>query len=152
MAIELPSEPGKPPRHVPLLGTFLGIFIAYGLLRVMLNALIGFDFAWEINAINSWMVVIIGLIVGGSIGGVIQLRHQGRAADIPSFLRRVLLGGLDLFLIWVPMFLAYWLGERLAGGVGALVGLVGSAVLIFLVQRRFFHRPLSEKPSAPPPA
>jgi len=41
---------------------------------VLLNALIGFDFGWGINVINGWMVLIIGLIVGGGVGGLIPNR------------------------------------------------------------------------------
>jgi hypothetical protein len=74
MAGEASGDQGKLPKQVPVLGLLIGFSIVYVLLRVLLNALIGFDFGWGINVINGWMVLIIGLIVGGGVGGLIPNR------------------------------------------------------------------------------
>jgi hypothetical protein len=122
---------------VPVLGALMGTFLVYGFLRMVLHEFIGFDFPWEINTIIAVMILLISLIVGGSIGGLIQLQKQGRTAEIPSFLRYLLANVVRLVLLWAVMVLGDWLGETFYGRVGGLIGLVASGVLFFVVQLRF---------------
>jgi hypothetical protein len=148
MASEARGDQGKLPK--PVLGTLLGFFLVYGALRVVLNALVGFDFGWAINFIHGWTVVIIALLVGAGLGGLIQLWTQGRAAEIPRFLRQLYLSLFKLlFFLWVPMFLAAWLGDRLYGSMGHDIGLVVSAVLIIPIWCWLVGRSSGEKPSTP---
>ena len=122
---------------VPVLGALMGTFLVYGFLRMVLHEFVGFDFPWEINTIIAVMILLISLIVGSSIGGLIQLQKQGRTAEIPSFLRYLLANVLRLVLLWAVMVLGDWLGESFYGRVGGLIGLVASGVLFFVVQLRF---------------
>jgi hypothetical protein len=152
MASGARGEQGKLPRQVPVLGTLLGFVVVFVVLSVTLKQVFPTELDWESRIALQAATFIIGLIVGGGIGGLIQLRKQGRVAEVPRFLRHLFLSLVKfLFLLWVPMFLAAWLGERLYGRVGHSVGLVASAVLLFLVQCWLVRRSSSEKPSIPPP-
>jgi len=136
----------------PVLGPFLGILTVYAVLRVLLHAAVGFDYRWEINVLNGCTVFFTALMVGGSIGGVIQLWKQGRAAEIRGFLRNML-GVLCRFLFMGgPMFLGGWLGDRFYGSVGYDIGLVVGAVLTIPVMWWLAFRSSREKPSSSPPA
>jgi hypothetical protein len=80
MASEAPGDQGKLPEQVPVLGTLLGFVVLFVVLSVTLNEVFGTDVYWQIPSF------IIGWIVGGGIGELIQLRKQGRAAEFPRFL------------------------------------------------------------------
>jgi hypothetical protein len=151
MASEAPVEQGKPPKKMPVLGFLLGLFVGAVALWVTLNYLLEAEstlqnpFLWQI-------LYLIGMYVGGGIGGLIQLRKQGRAAEVPSFFRLLLVAALSLSLLFGSMSLATWLGERLHGRVGYWVGLLGSGLLWFLIECWRHSRSSSEKSPAPPPA
>jgi hypothetical protein len=134
MASKAPRDQGKPP--VPVLGTIFGTVVVSVPLSRTLREVLGteFDRAISPGIVSLTISFVVGLLVGGGIGGLIQLWKQGRAADIPSFLRHLIFSVLKfLFLFWVPLFLGAWLGDRFYGSVGHDVGLVISAVVITLV-------------------
>ena len=152
MASVAPREQAKRSRQRPVLGPFLGFVIVYAVLRVLLYAAVGFGFLSKINDINPFVFFFIALLVGGSLGGLIQLWKQGKTAEIPGFLRHMLVVSLKFLLMWVPMFLAAWLGERSYGSVGHDIGLVAGAVVIIPVLWWLAVRSAREQAPAPPPA
>jgi hypothetical protein len=95
--------------------------------------------------------LVIGALVGGGVGGIIQLGIQGRAADIPRLLRLLLRVALSVIFSFVLLFLGARLGQRFYGRVGEWVGLLGCAFLLFFVRSRLDRRSSSETPAALPP-
>jgi hypothetical protein len=131
--------------QVPALGTILGFVPVYVVLTRALFELFGTEFPWQFVSLT------IGWLFGGGIGGLIQLRKQGRTAEIPRFLRLLFLLLLQfLFLLMLPMFLAAWLGEKLYGNAGHWVGMVGSGVLIFSIRCWLARRSASDRRATTP--
>jgi len=142
MASEAPGDQEKVPK--PVLGMILGIVCVYVVVSRTVNEVVGSELPWRVASI------LTGVLVGGGVGGLIQLRIRGQAADIPRFLRHFFLSLLKMFfLLWAPMLLAGWLGDRLYGSVGHDIGLVAGAVLTLPVWFWFLARSSREKPSAP---
>jgi hypothetical protein len=150
MAREGSGDQETLPKRVPVLGPLLGFLVGFHVLWVTLTAVLEPEVVRQIPFL--WQIPpVIGGLVGGGIGGIIQLGIQGRAAEIPRFLRLLLRVAFWVSFCFVSLFLGAWLGERLYGGLGYWVGLVSSGVLVAFV--RFWHaRPSSrEQPSTPPP-
>src|SRR5438270_1575642 len=151
MARAAPDEQGKRPKQVPVLGPLLGFLVGFHVLWVTLTNVLEPEFVRQIPFL--WQIpLLIGGLVGGGIAGIIQLGTQGRAAEIPQFLRLLLRVALSVIAVFVSMFLGAWLGERLYGPVGWWIGSVASGVLLVFVRSWLARRSSSEKPSAPPPA
>jgi hypothetical protein len=136
---------------VPVLGTLLGFLVAFHVIWVTLTDVLEPEVVRQIPFL--WQIpVVIGGVVGGGVGGIIQLGTQGRAAEIPRFLRLLLRVALGVLFVFVSLFLGARLGERLYGLVGYWTGSVASAVLLVFVRIRLGRRSSREKPSAPPAA
>ena len=151
MASEAPGDQGMLPKTVLVLGLVLGFLVGFHVLWVTLTHVLEPEFVRQIPFL--WQTpLVIGGLVGGGIGGIIQLGTQGRAAEIPRFLRLLLRLALWVIFFFVTLFLGAWLGERLYGLVGYWIGSVASGVLLVFVRSWLARRSSSQKPSAPPPA
>jgi hypothetical protein len=137
--------------QVPVLGTLLGFLVGFHVLWATVTHALEPEFVRQVPFL--WQIpLLIGALVGGGVGGTIQLGIQGRAAEIPRLLRLLLWIALWVSLCLASMFLGAWLGERLCGSAGYWIGLVASGVLLVVVRSWLARRSSAEKPSAPPPA
>jgi hypothetical protein len=147
MASELPGAPPKLPIKLPRVGLLLGSLIGCVAVWVTLHDLLESEPFLQISFVKQ-MVFAIGIIAGGGIGGVFQLLKQGRTAEFPWFLRRLFGATLWVIFFFGSMYLGVWLGEKLFGPVGYLIGSIASGVLLVFVRLSW-----SENPSvAPPPS
>jgi hypothetical protein len=151
MASESPSDQRKPEMKLPMVGLLLGLLVGAVVVWVTLNDVLESESVPQITFLRQ-MAYLIPMLVGGGIGGIIELWKQARTGEIARFLRRLLGGALRLIFLFVSLFLGAWLGERLYGSVGHDVGLVVSAVLVLPVWFWLICRSSSEQLSAPPPA
>jgi hypothetical protein len=87
--------------------------------------------SYELTAL--WKRTLARMLVGGGIGGMIQLGKQGRAAEIPRFLRHLLGAALWVIFLFGSMYLGAWLGDRLFGPVGYFIGWFTGAVFFVLL-------------------
>jgi hypothetical protein len=150
MASEPPGDQGKRPKQVPVLGPLLGFLAGFHALWVTLTHVLEPEFVRQIPFL--WQIpLVIGALVGGGVGGIIQLGIQGRAADMPRLLRLLLRVALWVIFSFVLLFLGARLGQRCYGRVGEWVGLLGCAFLLFFVRSRLDRRSSSENPAALPP-
>jgi hypothetical protein len=118
---------------VPVLGPLLGFVAGFHVVWVTVTHVLEPEVVRQIPFL--WQIpLVIGGLVGGGVGGIIQLGTQGRAAEIPPFVRLILRAALWVIVFFVSMFLGARLGERLHGGVGGWIGSVASAVLVVLVR------------------
>jgi len=123
MTREAPAYRAKPPGvWIATRGTIIGFFVAFTLLSVTLKQVFGTDFDWDIPA---WL---IGWGLGGTIGGLIQLRREGRSVESGKLVAQQ----LGMVAVALPVFLAAWLGAKFYGGLGWWAGLLGSAGLTML--------------------
>ena len=140
----MPSEPTadqvtKPARLFPghLIGSIVGYLTLAGTLALIFGPRTG----------SQWFLVtfVLGWSLGGAIGGVIQLRRQGRFAEIGQFL---IWQGVGV-LFAAPIVLAVWLGQRFYGDIGWWAGLVGGVALMGLVLWLFRSLRTGGKKSTP---
>jgi hypothetical protein len=150
MASEAPRDQGKPPEEI-LLGLLLGMLVGSVVVWVTLNDVLESESVLQSSYLRQ-MAYGIGVLVGGGIGGIIQLWKQGRTAAITRFLRWLLGSALLVIFFFGSMYLGAWLGDSLFGRVGYVIGWLTGAVLFFVVQSRFPRLSSCEQSSAPPPA
>jgi hypothetical protein len=133
MASEAPHDRRTWPLQVPVLGPLLGFVVGFHVVWVPLTHVLEPGFVRQIPFL--WQIpLVIGGFVGGGIGGIIQLGTQGRAAQIPRFLRLLVRAALWVTVFFVLLFLGTWLGERLYGGVGGWIGSLASFGLVVFVR------------------
>jgi len=145
MAGEAPVDQGKRPKKMPVLGLLFGLPVGFVVVWVTLNNLL--ESEPTLHPFLTQIAYLIGIVVGGGIGGISQLRTQRRTAETARFLRFLLGATLWAILFFGSMYLGGWLGERLFGRVGYFIGWFTTAILFFVV---WFPRPSwSEQPSAP---
>ncbi len=121
----MPSERDTEPAKVAspsltkgqLIGSVVGVLALAGTLALIFGPRPGEWF---------WVTFLLGWCVGGAVGGVIQLRRQGRSAEIARLLRQQFLG----ILLALPIFLGAWLAQRLYGDVGWWAGFLGVGGLL----------------------
>jgi hypothetical protein len=87
MSSELPGDAGRLPKWVPVRGPLLGILVLFVMSAVVLSSFRAELTTKETEFIFFQTGVILSFIIGGGIGGIIQLLRQGRTAEIPRFFR-----------------------------------------------------------------
>jgi len=72
-----------------------------------------------------------GIVIGGAVGGIVQLWRLGRSSEIPKFLVGV------TCILWLVLvaFLGGLFGQRMFGNIGEFAGiLIGIAVAVLLLE------------------
>jgi hypothetical protein len=151
MASEALGDQRNLPKNMPVLGLLLGLLVGSVVVWVTLNDALKSEPVLQISFLRQ-IAYAIGMIVGGGIGGIIQLPIQGRAGEIPRFLRLLLGAALWVLFFFGSMYLGACLGASLFDSVGYVIGWFTGAILFLVVQSRFPRLSSRDNPSAAPPA
>jgi hypothetical protein len=80
-------------------------------------------------------VILWGALIGATIGGIVELHHQDRSAEIGQFWS----SSLGMAPVWVLMTISGLFGGYFYSGVGQLVGMLCVPLLAFLIDRLWRH-------------
>jgi hypothetical protein len=132
VARDTPDGQQKMFKEMPIIGLLLGCLAGSLVTWVTLNDVLESESVLQIAFLRQ-IAYLLGMMVGGSIGGILELRKEGREAEIPRFVRRLLRTFLWVFFMFLSLYLGGWLGEQLFGDVGYVIGWFAGGALFFVV-------------------
>jgi hypothetical protein len=122
MTIDVYAAPSKATHWVAMPGQAIGFLVVWLALSIAFKETFGADFDWDLPA------AMIGWGVGGTIGGLVQLRRQSRLWEIRNLLRQQ----LSVLVVCLPMFAIGWTAANFYDRPGWWIGLLGSGAFTIL--------------------
>jgi hypothetical protein len=133
MPSDTPAGQVKLAMKQPMAGLLLGLLAGSVAAWVMLHDVLESEDVLQISVIRQF-AYLIPMLIGASLGGLIELWKQGRTADIALFVRFFAGATAWVVLFFGSMYAGAWLGEWLLGSVGYGIGWFTGAGVFVAVQ------------------